>query len=424
MHPKSTIALIDANAFYCACFAAFNPKLANRPVIVLSNNDGNVIARNSLAKRLGIGMGQPYFEIRRLANQHNVAVYSSNHGFFGEMSARFQSILHAYSPQVEHYSIDEAFIDLQPTWRMTTVQIAREIHNRVFKLSGVPVSIGLAKTKTLSKVALHHAKNSTKTAGVLDLTDSPYLKLALERLPVAEVWGIGPARAELLTRNGLTNALNLRDADTRWVRQHLTVVGLRTVRELRGECCYPINPEPPTRKQATCSRAFGEATESLADLRAATAHFVSIAAAKLRRERLVAGKLTVWLTTDGWKDELPQYSNSLSFSVLPFSNCTLELSHLALAGIRKIFESGFMYKRVGVTLDELTPEGMAPLRLFADERDEMLRRLMLALDYCNARWGAGSVKVGLFPSSNLWRTRAAHPAPGYTTRWQDVMKTA
>lgn len=422
MHPKSTIALVDANSFYCSCFAAFDAKLANRPVIVLSNNDGNVIARSKEAKALGIAMGQPYFEIRHLVAAYDVAVFSSNHAFFGEMSARFQRLLYDYSPTVEHYSIDEAFLDLQPTLRLTVADIAREIHGRVFKLAGVPVSIGVAKTKTLAKVALHYAKTSAKTAGALDLTDSKYLSLALERLPVNEVWGIGPARADLLQRYGIASALALRDADDRWIRKQLTLVGLKTVHELRGICCYPLSTARPVRRQVACSRSFGQSTESLADMRAATAHHVEIAAAKLRREGLVCGRLSLYITTDGFRDDQPQYANSIGFSVAPVSNCTLELSHLALRGLEKIYRPGFAYKRVGVTLDQLEPAVSAPLRLFADERFEGMQRLMFALDYCSARWGAGSVRVGLFPSSGLWRTRAMFPAPGRTTRWGDLIE--
>lgn len=422
MHPKSTIALVDANAFYCSCFAAFDAKLANRPIIVLSNNDGNVIARSKEAKALGIAMGQPYFEIRHLVMAYDVAVFSSNHAFFGEMSARFQKLLYDYSPEVEHYSIDECFLDLQPTSHMSVAGIAREIHRRVFKLSGVPVSIGVAKTKTLAKVALHFAKTSPKTRGTLDLTDSKYLSLALEQLPVAEVWGIGPARADLLQRYGIASALALRDADDRWIRKQLTVVGLKTVHELRGICCYPLSTERPARRQVACSRSFGQATDSFTDMRAATAHHIGIAAAKLRREGLVCGRLSLYITTDGFRDDQPQYANSIGFSVAPLSNCTLELSHLALRGLEKIYRPGFAYKRVGVTLDQLEPETSAPLRLFVDERFEGMQRLMRALDYCNARWGASAVKVGLFPSSGLWRTRAMFPAPGRTTQWGDVMR--
>jgi DNA polymerase V len=423
MHPKSSVAIIDANAFYCSCYAAFDSKLAQRPVIVLSNNDGNVIARNPQAKALGIGMGQTYFEIRALVAAHQVAVFSSNHPFFGEMSERFQALLYAYSPVVEHYSIDEAFVDLQPLGGKDTIGLAREIHRRIRQLTGVPVSVGIAKTKTLSKVALHYAKTSAKTRGVLDLTNSKYLALALERLPVGEVWGIGTKRAALLQRHGYLNALQLRDAPDHWIRQRMTITALRTVHELRGICCFPLNPAPPQRQIVSCSRSFGASTESLADVRAAVAHFVSIAATKLRREGLLAGRLVVSISTDGFRDDQPQYHNSKTFSIAPLSNCTLELSHLALSGLRDIFKPGYQYKRAGVCLDGLVPEQEAPAPLFADERCEGLRRLMVALDLCAAKYGAGIVRCGLFPSSSMWRTKALHAAPGFTTYWGDVMIT-
>lgn len=419
--PKSAVGLVDANAFYCSCFAAFDASLANRPVVVLSNNDGNVIARSPLAKKLGIQMGQPYFEISRLVAKNNVAVFSSNHGFFAEMSQRFQSLLYQYSPLVEHYSIDECWIDLQPTSRCTLADIGREIHRRVFALSGIPVAVGIATTKTLSKVALHYAKTSAKTRGVLDLTGSRYLDQALERLPVGDIWNVGPRRAELLNRHEIFSALDLCKADDCQVRDWLTIVGLRTKHELQGIQCYPINPEPPKRKMATCSRSFGVATESLADMRAAVALFSSIAAAKLRREQLLAGKLTVWLCTDRFKDNLPQYGNSLNLSVSPLSNCTLELSHLALRGLERIFRPGYSYKKAGVSLSELEPEASAPHRLWEDERYISLRKLMQAVDYINARFGRDVVRCGLYPSSNLWRTKARFDAPGYTTCWEDLL---
>lgn len=421
MHPKSSIAIIDANSFYCSCYAAFDAKLKGRPVIVLSNNDGNVIARSKEAKALGIAMGQPYFEIRQLCAAHNVAAFSSNHPFFGEMSERFQSLLYSYSPVVEHYSIDEAFIDLQPMGGKDNLNLAREIHRRIHKLTGVPVSVGLAQTKTLSKVALHYAKTSAKSRGVLDLTNSKYLSLALERLPVAEIWGVGLKRADLLQRHGIVNALQLRDAPDRWIRQRMTVVGLKTVHELRGIICYPLAPAPPQRQQVCCSRSFGTATESLADVRAAVAQFVSIAAQKLRREGLLAGRLSVSVSTDGFRDDQPQYHNSRTFAVAPLSNCTLELSHLALRGLEKIFKPGFLYKRAGVALDQLQSIDTAPLALFDDPRRAQLRQLMTALDFCNARFGGNAVKVGLFPSSSLWRTKQGFDAPGRTTRWGDLM---
>jgi DNA polymerase V len=242
---SDAIVIVDANSFYCSCSAAFDASLARRPVIVLSNNDGNVIAWSREAKRLGVQMGVPYFEIRGLVARHNVAVFSSNHGFFADMSWRFQSLLYEYAPRVEHYSIDEAWLALEAMSERSRQTIVRDIHQRIFALSGIPVAVGIAETKTLAKVALEFAKTSAKTGGVLDLTRSPYQSTALERLPVAEVWGIGSRYAELLNRHDIASALDLREAEDDWIRRHLTIVGLRTVRELRGIVCHPINPQPP-----------------------------------------------------------------------------------------------------------------------------------------------------------------------------------
>lgn len=416
-----SIAIVDADTFYASCYRGFDAKLTGRPVIVLSNNDGNVIARSKEAKALGIAMGAPFFEIRNTVAGQGVAVFSSNHSFFGEMSARFQKLLYDYSPTVEHYSIDEAFLDLQPFGRMTIPRLARDIHQRIQKLAGVPVSVGIASTKTLSKAALYHAKNSDKARGVVDLSDGRFVDVALDRLPVAEVWGIGPAKSDLLTRHGINTALALRGCDDRWVRQHMTVVGLRTLHELRGVQCYPLCTARPVRKMIACSRAFGAPIEALGDVRAAVASFVSIAAAKLRREGLVCGRLSVSISTDGWRDDQPQYSNSTAFNVVPLSNCTLELSHLALAGLARIFKPGYAYKRAGVACDQLIAEADAPLPLFTDERAEGLKRLMQAMDYCNARCGGDAVRCGLFPSSALWRTRQAFDAHGRTTQWGDLI---
>ncbi len=420
--PKSSIALVDANAFYCSCFAAFDAALAGRPVVVLSNNDGNVIARSKEAKALGITMGQPFFELRGLVAAQHVAVFSSNHGFFAEMSERFQTLLYHYSPVVEHYSIDEAWLDLQPTARLSLDAIGREIKARVQALSGVPVSVGIATTKVLAKVAMEHAKTSAKAGGVLDLTRSKYQDLALERLPVGEVWGIGRSYAELLNRHGVTTAKALRDTDDRWARQQMTIVGLRIVHELRGIQCFPLNPQTPQRKLATVSRSFGKATEDFGEVRAAVVWFAARAAEKLRREQLLTGRLNVWLGTDRFK-VTPQFSDSLTLAVAPLSNSTLELSHLALRGLERIWQPGYAIRRAGVTLSELAAEATAPRRLWEDDRFEGMKRLHQAIDFINAKFGRDTLRCGLFPSAGTWRTKAEFAAPGYTTNWGDVLRT-
>ncbi len=419
-YPKSAITLVDANAFYCSCFAAFDASLAGRPVVVLSNNDGNVIARSREAKALGITMGQPFFELRGLVATHNVAVFSSNHGFFAEMSERFQTLLYNYSPVVEHYSIDEAWLDLQPTARLSLTDIGREIKIRVQALSGIPVSVGIAETKVLAKVAMEHAKTSAKAGGVLDLTRSKYQDAALARLPVADVWGIGPSYTELLNRHGVTTAKALRDTDDRWARQQMTIVGLRIVHELRGIQCFPLNPQTPQRKMATVSRSFGKATADFGEVRAAVAWFAARAAEKLRREQMLAGRLNVWLGTDRFRLDAPQFSDSLTLAVAPLSNSTLELSHLALRGLERIWQPGYAIRRAGVTLSELEAEATAPRRLWEDDRFEGMKRLHQAMDFINAKFGRDTLRCGLFPSAGRWRTKAEFAAPGYTIKWGDI----
>lgn len=367
-------------------------------------------------------MGAPYFQMRELVARHDVAVFSSNHGFFADMSWRFQSLLFDYSPRVEHYSIDEAWLEVQPTRIKTLTEIGRDIHKRIFSLSGIPVSVGLAETKVLAKVALELAKTSIKARGVLDLTRSPYQSVALEKLPVSDVWGIGSRYAERLNKHGLIAALDLREADDGWIRKHLTVVGLRIVHELRGIQCFPICPEPSLRKMATVSRSFGQATTSLSEIRAAVAWFTARAAEKLRCDSLVAGKVTVWLETDRFRD-VPQYSNSVTFSVSPVSNCTWELTHLTLRGLERIFRPGYDYRKAGVVLSELETEACAPRRLWEDEHSERYRSLMRTMDEVNTRFGRDALHCGIFPSSGIWRTKTGFAAPGYTIKWQDIVTT-
>ena len=426
--PASALAIVDANSFYASCFAAFDATLAHRPVVVLSNNDGNIIARNAAAKRLGIAMGVPFFQVRELVALNDVRVFSSNHGFFADMSWRFQSLLYEYSPVVEHYSIDEAWLDIQPTApmssKMTLDAIGREIHQRVCALSGIPVAVGFAETKTLAKLALELAKTSPKTRGVLDLTRSPYQSIALERLPVSDVWGIGAQSTKKLNRHGIITALDLREADDQWIRKNLTATGLRTVHELRGIQCFPLNPDPPPRKLVTVSRSFGQATANAGEVRAAVAWFTARAAEKLRRADFVAARLTVWLTTDRFKDT-PQAADSLTLNVAPLSDCTRELTQIALRGLERLLQANsgqrYEWRKAGVMLSELSPANGAPRRLWNNEQTGKYQRLMNTMDELNARFGKDTLRCGWFPSESVWRTKAGFPAPGHTIKWADIL---
>lgn len=416
----AAIALVDCNNFYASCERVFDASLARKPVVVLSNNDGCIVARSNEAKALGIRMGQPFFEVRDLVEKCGVAVRSSNYELYGDLSARVMGALSDFTDELEAYSIDEAFLRLRVSRGESFADVGREMRRRVKKLTGIPVSIGIAETKTLAKVAGYHAKQSQKAAGVLDLVKSPYRDLALERLPVDEVWGVGPRYSAMLKASGIETALALRDAADEWVKDRMTVVGLRTVRELRGVPCIPLETVSPAKKNLTVSRTFGASTDSFEEVRAALAFFVTRAAEKLRRQKLLAGSITVWIQTDRFRKEEPQYSNAATLSVAPKSDSTLELRDLAFAGLAKIFRTGFNYRKAGVTLNGLELAELVSMRLWEDACFERERRLMAAVDRCNERFGRDAVTCGLFPSDGTWRARFAMRSPRATTRWPEI----
>jgi DNA polymerase V len=413
------IALVDCNSFYCSCERVFDPTLVGRPVVVLSNNDGNIIARTSEAKALGIAMGAPAFQIRDLIERHGVIVRSSNYELYGDMSARVMDCLSDFTDELETYSIDEAFLRVYVGAKGSFADLGQEIRGRVLKHTGIPVSVGMAETKTLAKVANYHAKRSEKAAGVLSLVRPTYKDLALARLPVDEVWGVGPRYTEMLRRHGIETALDLRDAPDDWVRERMTVVGLRTVTELRGTPCIPLEVTPPNKKLITVSRSFGAATASLDELRAAIAFYTARAAEKLRRQKLAAGAITVFIETDRFKPG-PQYSNSVTLNVAPKSDNTWELRELAFSGLARIYKPEYDYRRAGVTLGGLELADLVAKRLWEDEWYERQRRLMAAVDRLNGKYGRDTVRCGLFHTEGLWRTRFAKRSPRYTTRWSEI----
>jgi DNA polymerase V len=263
-------------------------------------------------------------------------------------------------------------------------------------------------------------KKSTRADGVVDLTSSTYQEAALSRVAVGEVWNVGPNFSAMLERAGIRTALDLRDADDEWIRKRMIVMGLRTVHELRGIPCFSFQPTPKTKQQLCVSRSFGSATDELQDLRAAVAFFTSRVAEKLREHRLLAGELSLFVTTDRFKD-CPQYSNSVRLSVAPKSDSTLELLPLALKGLAQIYRPGFQFRKAGVILNDLEPADSAPRRLWDAALYELHKRLMAAVDSLNTRWGKDTVRCGLFPDSGAWRTKFARRSPNYTTDWRQLM---
>lgn len=286
--------------------------------------------------------------------------------------------------------------------------------------TGIPVSVGFAQTKTLAKVANHHAKRSMKARGNLDLTDSPYLPHALERLPVGDVWGVGHRYAAWLERHGITNALQLSKANDEWVRQKMTVAGLKTVHELRGIPCQTIEPDAPPKKSLCVSRSFGSVVESFQDVYAAVSFFVSRAGEKLRRHGMMASTINVFVGTNRFAVDDPQYSNAATLSLSPMTDNTLELAAMARKGLATIYRPGYRYKRAGVLLDGLTPASGATRRLWDDDGNEKQRNLMKAMDALNVKYGRDSVRCGSAPLDGAWRTRFEKRSPRYTTRWAEV----
>ena len=299
-------ALVDCNNFYASCERVFNPMLEGEPVVVLSNNDGLVVARSNEAKALGIGMGVPEFQIRPLLRAHHVRVLSSNYTLYGDMSQRVMETLETFCPDLEVYSIDEAFLSLVGFERHDLTEYGRQIRRMVKQWTGIPVSVGIAETKTLAKIANRIAKRTPDLGGMFDLLDCSDRETVLDRVAVEDVWGIGRNHARVLNQHGITTALQLRGVDDQWIRKRMGIVGLRLVMELRGVSCLDLEQCPAPKQSLTCSRAFGTLIHTLAEMEEAISVYTSRVAEKLRRERLAATVLTVCLTTNEFK-EGPQY---------------------------------------------------------------------------------------------------------------------
>ena len=415
----TVFALVDCNNFYASCERVFDPKLEGKPVVVLSNNDGCVVARSDEAKAMGIGMGVPEFQIRRLLRAHDVQVFSSNYALYGDMSRRVMDTLAQFTPNLEVYSIDEAFLSLSGFASRNLTEYGRMIRATVKRWTGIPVSVGIGETKTLAKIAGRVAKRSKEAAGVCDLTAGRDRDALLAGTAVADVWGVGPASARLLTRYGITTALALRDADERWIGRQMGVVGRRLVVELRGIACLALEDCPPPKQGITVSRSFGRPVTSLADMREAVAFYTGRAAEKLRAERLAVNVVTVFLMTNPFKDE-PQYSNAATVTLPVATDSTAVLLRYALPGVERIFREGYRYKKAGVMLTALVPANQVQGNLFDRQDRERSSRLMRALDRLNDHMGAGTLRYAAEGFTKRWRARFERRSPAYTTNWRDL----
>ena len=414
------IALIDCNNFYVSCERVFNPALLGKPVIVLSNNDGCVVARSQEAKDLGIAMGVPVFKIKKLIAQHQIEVYSSNYVLYGDMSARVMAILSHFSPDVEIYSIDEAFVDLSWLSGDELEQYARKIRNTVMMWTGIPISIGIATTKTLAKICNRVAKKNAQYQGVfLWPTEADRQEAILGAIAVEDIWGIGRKYSQWLHSLAITEALSLRELPEWKIQKKMGIVGIRLLQELKGISCLPLELAPNP-KQATCvSRSFRDPVKSLEQMKEAVATHATSAAAKLRKQQQNTTAITIFILTSRFKDNY--YSNSITLPLPVATNRTPELINAALRGLELIYRDGYEYKKAGVIMQGLQPENLMQGNVFLQEyQPEKQQKLMETIDRLNQTMGKNTVFWAASGVNKSWATKRDRVSPRYTTSWSEL----
>ncbi|MEZ5470667.1 MAG: Y-family DNA polymerase [Marinicella sp.] len=419
------IALCDVNNFYVSCERLFKPELQNRPVIVLSNNDGCAVARSNEAKQLGIKMGHPLHQIQDLIKRHNIAVFSSNYVLYGDMSNRVDDIIGMYSDQIENYSIDESFIKFDGFEHLNLTEHCQKMVKQIWQWVGLPVCVGIAPSKTLAKVANHYAKGLKVDGNVLELSNPYHIKQALENLPVGEVWGIGRRLSEHLNVMGIKTALQLRDADRKTLRKNFSVNMERTIMELRGVACIEFDADPEKKKEIVCTRSFGQKTTELQLLKEAAAYHVSRGCVTLREQNSLAQCLTIGIKTNPFSKNDKQYTNSITIQLPQPSDHTGHFLAAASQGLRRIYKAGYQYKKVGIMLTNLCDKGSVQQDLFTPEMTTANNdKLMQVLDQINSRFGKGKLRCGTEGFSKQWVMRSDKKTGEYTTNWQDIVKVS
>lgn len=423
------LALVDCNNFYVSCERAFNPALDGKPVGVLSNNDGCLIARSNELKALGVKMGTPYFQIQDVIRQHDIKIFSSNYTLYGDMSRRVMSILGQFVEEVEVYSIDEAFLNLSgyETVYPDVSAFAQTVRSTVKQWTRIPVSIGLAPTKTLCKVANYYAKREPERDGVLVLDTPALISDALADFSVDDLWGIGWRYAGMLKRNGIRTAAQFRALPDDWINQKLTVNGLRLAYELRGMPCKLMEPEPQPKKAICTAPSFGRGVPDRDTITQALITHVGRAAEKLRRQHSAAGCIQVFLHTNRHKkspngEPARYYANSRTVCLPHPTASTSELTRYAVAALEEIYRFGYEYQKVGVLLLDLVPISHLQTALFTDGPDERLRKLSATVDTLNYRYGRDKVRLAGAGYDPSWHHKRQWMSPRYTTDWKDILR--
>ena len=418
----SAIALVDVNNFYVSAERVFNPRLEDVPVVVLSNNDGCVVARSVEVKALGVPMGEPWFKLKSLARKHGIIALSSNYALYADMSNRVMSVLGDFSPWQEVYSIDECFLDLHGLSGDLT-QTGQAMRRRIKQWVGLTVCVGIAPTKTLAKLANHVAKKRPPYQGVCNLKAATAAQTdeILASIEVGEVWGIGRKLNAHLQQGGIHSVQQLRDFDVVRLRRRFGVVMERTVRELRGVSCLEMVDISPAKQQIISSRSFGRYVTELNELEQAVSTYMSRAAEKLRRQNSVAATAYVTICTNQHKENEPQHSQGMTVALPHATNDTRELVETVLACLRGIYRAGFRYQKAGVMLSDITPAGISQGDLFAEQTaTPNTVNLMLALDQINLKMGKEALKLASDGIGQGWKMKTGNKSLAYTTKWSEL----
>ncbi len=414
--------LVDCNNFFVSCERVFNPALRGKPVIVLSNNDGCAVALSNEAKALGLRRGDPYFKVRRLCEAKGVKVLSGNHRLYGDMSSRVMAVLGSLVPEIEEYSVDEAFLKFDGIDPGQIADFGREIIRKVRRITGIPASLGIAPTKTLAKVAARFAKKYPGYHSVCRIVDDEARRKALSLTPIADVWGVGRKLRIRFRQIGIDTALQYADMPREVVEGLVNVTGCRTWRELNGEPCIEIDEVEPSRQQICCSRSFGKMLETYDQLRQAVALFATIVSRKLREQKSVAASITVYIHTNSFRDDLSQYCNSAQVRLSEATADTSELAAAAATALAKVYCRGYKYKKAGVIITEIIPAMAVRRSLFIGaEVRERRQRLMNVLDNINtASVTRDAIHIASYqPAELLMRT--AYRSRLYSTRFNDII---
>lgn len=420
------IALVDCNNFYASCERLFRPKLAEKPVIVLSNNDGCIIARSNEAKALGIGMGEPFFKVKELIERHDIAVFSSNYALYGDISDRVMKTLYEFAPQIEVYSIDEAFLDLSNLRHTDIFEYCQMIRAKVRQYTGIPVSIGIAPTKTLAKLANNYAKKHRKETGVCILDNDVDTQIALQMTKVEDIWGIGRQYTKFLMQNHINTAYDFLQLPQNWILKNLKIVGLRTQNELNGKPCISLMLNPEPKKSILSSRSFVKKISTIEPMKDAVACFAARCGEKLRQQGSCASLLHVYIQTNPFRPEEKQYFNSIVIQLAIPTSYTPSLIEAAHKALARIYKDGYRYKKASVMVSGIVPNNQLQANLFEEQlQTHRERTLVHKMDSLNKLMGRDKIKFAA--QGNLWKyqpddsKKYVSPANCYTTRIHEIL---